>query len=235
MKGADGKKLKSSEFKVIYSGNVNAGLAKVQIVGLYNKKKNTGYYGVSEPVYFEIKQKSFKKVSVSSVAAIPKSGSLESITLTVKDGKRILTEGLDYWVDYSSIVDDETGQILSLSDKITVGQKYDVTLYAHDDGNYLTTGEDGKRVVKVKFGQLNLASKTAKYKAVLTSDSASGFSFEYNGVPLTQGVDYTVTKIKQDRKTGKYTVTIKAVKGKQCAYKGSRSIKNLDITPATNQ
>ena len=49
VKGADGKKLKSSEFKVIYSGNVNAGLAKVQIVGLYNKKKNTGYYGVSEP------------------------------------------------------------------------------------------------------------------------------------------------------------------------------------------
>lgn len=231
--GADGKKLKSSEFKVIYSGNVNAGLAKVQIVGLYNKKKNTGYYGVSEPVYFEIKQKSFKKVSVSSVAAIPKSGSLESITLTVKDGKRILTEGLDYWVDYSNIVDDGNGQILS--DKITVGQKYDVTLYAYDGGNYLTTGEDGKRVVKVKFGQLNLASKTAKYKAVLTSDSASGFSFEYNGVPLTQGIDYTVTKIKQDRKTGKYTVTIKAVKGKQCAYKGSRSIKNLDITPATNQ
>ena len=233
VKGADGKKLKSSEFKVVYSGNVNAGLAKVQIVGLYNKKKNTGYYGVSEPVYFEIKQKSFKKVSVSSVAAIPKSGSLESITLTVKDGKRILTEGLDYWVDYSNIVDDKTGQILS--DKITVGQKYDVTLYAYDGGNYLTNGEDGKRVVKVKFGQLNLASKTAKYKAVLTSDSASGFSFEYNGVPLTQGVDYTVTKIKQDRKTGKYTVTIKAVKGKQCAYKGSRSIKNLDITPATNQ
>ncbi len=233
VKGADGKKLKSSEFKVVYSGNVNAGLAKVQIVGLYNKKKNTGYYGVSEPVYFEIKQKSFKKVSVSSVAAIPKSGSLESITLTVKDGKRILTEGLDYWVDYSNIVDDKTGQILS--DKITVGQKYDVTLYAYDGGNYLTNGEDGKRVVKVKFGQLNLASKTAKYKAVLTSDSASGFSFEYNGVPLTQGIDYTVTKVKQDRKTGKYTVTIKAVKGKQCSYKGSRSIKNLDITPATNQ
>ncbi len=232
VKGADGKKLKSSEFKVVYSGNVNAGLAKVQIVGLYNKKKNTGYYGVSEPVYFEIKQKSFKKVSVSSVAAIPKSGSLESITLTVKDGKRILTEGLDYWVDYSNIVDDKTGQILS--DKITVGQKYDVTLYAYDGGNYLTNGEDGKRVVKVKFGQLNLASKTAKYKAVLTSDSASGFSFEYNGVPLTQGIDYTVTKVKQDRKTGKYTVTIKAVKGKQCSYKGSRSIKNLDITSPTN-
>lgn len=232
VKGADGKKLKSSEFKVVYSGNVNVGLAKVQIVGLYNKKKNTGYYGVSEPVYFEIKQKSFKKVSVSSVAAIPKSGSLESITLTVKDGKRILTEGLDYWVDYSNIVDDKTGQILS--DKITVGQKYDVTLYAYDGGNYLTNGEDGKRVVKVKFGQLNLASKTAKYKAVLTSDSASGFSFEYNGVPLTQGIDYTVTKVKQDRKTGKYTVTIKAVKGKQCSYKGSRSIKNLDITSPTN-
>lgn len=232
VRGADGKKLKSSEFKVVYSGNVNAGLAKVQIVGLYNKKKNTGYYGVSEPVYFEIKQKSFKKVSVSSVAAIPKSGSLESITLTVKDGKRILTEGLDYWVDYSNIVDDKTGQILS--DKITVGQKYDVTLYAYDGGNYLTNGEDGKRVVKVKFGQLNLASKTAKYKAVLTSDSASGFSFEYNGVPLTQGIDYTVTKVKQDRKTGKYTVTIKAVKGKQCSYKGSRSIKNLDITSPTN-
>lgn len=233
VKGADGKKLKSSEFKVVYSGNVNAGLAKVQIVGLYNKKKNTGYYGASEPVYFEIKQKSFKKVSVSSVAAIPKSGSLESITLTVKDGKRILTEGLDYWVDYSNIVDDKTGQILS--DKITVGQKYDVTLYAYEGGNYLTNGEDGKRVVKVKFGQLNLASKTAKYKAVLTSDSASGFSFEYNGVPLTQGIDYTVTKVKQDRKTGKYTVTVKAVKGKQCSYKGSRSIKNLDITPAANQ
>ncbi|MDE6363092.1 MAG: hypothetical protein K2L86_02310 [Lachnospiraceae bacterium] len=232
VKGADGKKLKSSEFKVVYSGNVNAGLAKVQIVGLYNKKKNTGYYGVSEPVYFEIKQKSFKKVSVSSVAAIPKSGSLESITLTVKDGKRILTEGLDYWVDYSKIID-EKGQILS--DKITVGQKYDVTLYAYDGGNYLTTGEDGKRVVKVKFGQLNLASKTAKIHLTLTSADASGVSVVYNGVPLTQGIDYTVSKIKQDRKTGKYTVTIKAVKGKQCSYKGSRSIKNLDITQPANE
>lgn len=229
---AEGKKLKSSEFKVVYSGNVNAGLAKVQIVGLYNKKKNTGYYGVSEPVYFEIKQKSFKKVSVSSVAAIPKSGSLENITLTVKDGKRILTEGLDYWVDYSNILDDK-GQILS--DKITVGQKYDVTLYAYDGGNYLTTGEDGKRVVKVKFGQLNLASNTAKIDLTLTSADATGVTVVYNGVKLEQNTDYTVSKIKQDRKTGKYTVTIKAVKGKQCSYKGSRSIKNCEITQAANE
>lgn len=246
-----GKKLKSSEYKVIYSNNVNAGVAtaEVRIVGVYkwNAKKGTGtgYYGTTDPIIFTIKQKSFSKISKPTAGTvIPPNVNLENIVIVAKDGKRILTEGVDYEIDYSSICSDLTTGILDGGQKdgtIKIGQKYTLTLKALAGGNYIPYSEDSnsKKDAVVKFGQLNLASKTANITVKLVGGSANeNVKVTYNNLELRQGIDYEVSgKIKQDKKTGKYTVKIKAVKkkGQQCFYKGTRTVKNLDITPVENQ
>ena len=232
----NGTKLKSSEYKVIYSNNVNAGIntAQVKVVGVYNPKKKTGYYGeVEVPQLFTINQKSFSKISKPTAGTvIPVNVNLDNIVITAKDGKRILTEDVDYKVDYSSIcTDPKTGVLKS---DIKTGQKYTLKLTAtRIGGNYLL---DTSKDAVVKFGQLNLASKAANITVELIGGSANeNVKVTYNGLELKQGIDYEVSgKIKVDKK-GKYTVKIKAVKkkGQQCSYKGSRTEK-VDITSPTN-
>ena len=219
-----GVKVPSSQYKVIYTDNVNAGTATVKVVGV--SKKGKGYYGVSsKELTFEIKQKDLTKVKVSSVAAIPKTGTLDNITLTVKDGKRILTEDEEYTVDYSNILDENE----KIKDDIVIGQKYTVTLTATGKGNYI---KDSKKEIKVKFGQLNLASKTANISMKILDPAQNKVEVKYNGVTLTDS-DYTAT-VKLDKKKGTYTVTIKAVK--KSAYKGKKVFKGVTFNaPETEQ
>lgn len=214
-----GTKVPSSQYKVVYTNNINAGTgnAEVRVVGISNKGK--GYYGVSAPLKFDIKQKDFSKVSVSSIAAIPKTGTLDGVTVTVKDGKHILIENVDYTIDYSKIVNAD-GTIKS---DVAIGQKYDLTLKPVSGGNYIDTSQ---KIVKVKFGQLNLASKTAKVSVKIKNAASNEVEVSYNGVLLTKDQDYTAT-VKQDRNKSTYTVTIKAVKNS--AYKGKRTVKNLIV------
>lgn len=211
-----GVKVPASQYKVVYTNNVNAGTqtASVRVVGV--SKKGKGYYGISKELKFDIKQKDFSKVSVSSIAARPKSGSLDYITMTVKDGKRILTEGKDYTVDYSKIVNKD-GSL----ENIVIGQKYALTLKPVSGGNYT---DSSSKTVYVKFGQLNLASKTAAVSVKITDAAQNKVEVMYNGTLLKENTDYTA-QVKQDKKKSTYTVTIKAVK--KSAYKGKRVIKNL--------
>lgn len=211
-----GVKVPASQYKVLYTNNINAGTqtASVRVVGV--SKNGKGYYGISKELKFDIKQKDFSKVSVSSIAARPKSGSLDYITMTVKDGKRILTEGRDYTVDYSNIVNADG----SLKD-VVIGQKYAVTLIPVSGGNYT---DSSRKTVYVKFGQLNLASKTASVSVKIKDAAQNKVEVRYNGTLLTENTDYTAV-VKQDRNKSTYTVTIKAVK--KSAYKGKKVIKNL--------
>lgn len=222
--------VKSGSFKVVYKNNVNAGekTGEVRVVGVYNKKKGTGYYGVSDPVNFTIKQKSISKVKVSAGTAIPKNGNRDDIKLTVKDGKRVLMKDVDYTVTFdndSNVFDGD-----QIKSDIQAGSKINVKIVALG-GNY---EEGSSKNAVVKFGQLNLASKTAKVDVSMTGSNASDVTVIYNGVELVQGTDYTVSKIKQG-KDGKYTITIKAVKGKSCVYKGSKTVKSIEIKTTTEQ
>lgn len=218
--------VKTSEFKVVYSNNVNAGKGTVRIVGVYNKKKGTGYYGVSSPVTFDIQQKSLNRVKASAGTAVPKNGTRDDIKLTVKDGKHILTEGVDYKAMFDNILD-ENGRIKPAVEAKSKNTVKIVSL----GGNYQAgTSKD----VTIKFGQLNLASKNAKVNVSMTSSSESGVKVVYNGVELVQGTDYTVSKLKQN-KDGSYTVTIKAAKDKKCVYKGSKTVKNVKVEAVTGQ
>lgn len=219
VKDKDGSIIASSNYKVIYNDNVNAGIntAEAYVVGV--TKKGTGYYGISEPLKFTIAQKSFGKVSASIKGAIPMFGTISDIqsaineAVVVKDGKTILSYGEDYTIDYGSI---------SSSDNIDTSTKYEIKISpANKDGNYASDTKS----LQIKFGQLNLASKTAVVSLTITNVDESKTALTYNGKTLEQDKDYTVVSIKQDRKTELYTVKIKAVKGS--AYKGSLTFKGV--------
>lgn len=219
VKDKDGKKVPSSYYKVIYTNNVNAGTntAKAYVVGV--TKKGAGYYGISEPLEFTISQKSFSKVSVSIKGTLPKSGTISDIqnaineAVVVKDGRTILSYGEDYTIDY--------GDIKSF-DNIEIGAKYEITILpVKKDGNYTSDA----KTLKIKFGQLNLASRTAVTTLIITNVEDKKVTLTYNGKTLKQDEDYTVTSISRNRNTGLYTVKIKAVKGSP--YKGSMTFKEV--------
>lgn len=215
----DGNKVSSGYYKVIYTNNVNAGTntAKAYVVGV--TKKGAGYYGISEPLEFTINQKSFGKVSVSIKGTLPKFGTISDIqnaineAVVVKDGKTVLSYGEDYTIGY--------GDITSF-DNIKIGTKYGITISSVKKyGNYTSD----TKTLQIKFGQLNLASKTAVVSMAITNVDEKKVTLTYNGKTLEQDKDYTVVSIKQDKKTELYTVKIKAVPGS--VYKGSLTFKGV--------
>ncbi len=221
----EGKKVPSSCYKVLYTNNVNAGTntAKAYVVGV--TKKGAGYYGTSEPLSFTIAQKNFSKVSASIKGTLPKFGTISDIqnaineAVVVKDGKMVLSYGEDYLIDY--------GDITSLGN-IRIGTKYEIKISrVSEDGNYTSEPKS----LQIKFGQLNLASKTAVTSLTLTNVEEKKATLTYNGKTLEQDRDYTVVSVKQDKKTGLYTVKIKAAKGSD--YKGSLTFKGVQTFSLT--
>ncbi len=215
----DGNKVSSGYYKVIYTNNVNAGTntAKAYVVGV--TKKGAGYYGISEPLEFTINQKSFGKVSVSIKGTLPKFGTISDIqnaineAVVVKDGKTVLSYGEDYTIGY--------GDITSF-DNIKIGMKYGITISSVKKyGNYTSD----TKTLQIKFGQLNLASKTAVVSMAITNVDEKKVTLTYNGKTLEQDKDYTVVSIKEDKKTELYTVKIKAAPGS--VYKGSLTFKGV--------
>mgnify|MGYP001059384000 CR=1 FL=1 len=225
VKDKEGKKVSSRYYKVIYTNNVNAGTntAKVHVVGV--TKKGAGYYGISEPLAFSINQKSFGKVSVSIKGTLPKFGTISDIqnaineAVVVKDGKTVLSYGEDYTIGYGDI---------NSFDNIKIGTKYKITILpVRRDGNYTSD----TKTLGIKFGQLNLASKTAAVSMTITNVDEKKVTFVYNGKTLEQEKDYKVVSIKKDKNTGMYTVKVKAVAGSP--YKGSLTFKGAQATSLT--
>ncbi len=212
-----GKKIPSSMYKVIYSNNIAAGkgTAKVWVIGV--SKNGKGYYGKSKALSFDIKQKDFSKVSASLSGTIPKTGNIEDVkkavkeAIIVKDAKHILSEN-EYTIDYGGI---------KTIDDIKIGKKYPILLRANAGGNYIETSE---KKVNIKFGQLNLASRTANVSVEITNVLQNEILFYYNGILLEKDKDYTAT-VKKEKNKKTYTVKVKAVK--DSAYKGSRTFKNV--------
>ncbi len=204
-------------YKVIYSNNIAAGkgTAKVGVIGV--SKNGKGYYGKSKALSFDIKQKDFSKVSASLSGTIPKTGNIEDVkkavkeAIIVKDAKHILSEN-EYTIDYGGI---------KTIDDIKIGKKYPILLRANAGGNYIETSE---KKVNIKFGQLNLASRTANVSVEITNVLQNEILFYYNGILLEKDKDYTAT-VKKEKNKKTYTVKVKAVK--DSAYKGSRTFKNV--------
>ena len=88
-------KLKSSEYKVVYSNNINLGTARVTIVG---KDTCAG----SAYKTFEIKAKQVTSVSITGLTNRPYTGNeidIDSLPITVKAGGLTLKKGRDYTIE----------------------------------------------------------------------------------------------------------------------------------------
>ncbi len=222
-----GKKISSSYYKVIYTNNVNAGTeAEAYVVGV--TKKGVGYYGRSKSLQFTIEPKSFSKVSASMKGTLPKFGTLSDIqkaiseAVVVKDGRTVLSYGEDYTINYDNIPSFYG---------IEIGKPYEIVISpAGTGGNYASDSKKPK-TLKIKFGQLNLASKTATTSLTIINVDDKKVTLTYNGKTLEQDKDYEVTSIKKEKNTELYTVKIKAVKGS--AYKGSLTFKGVQALSLT--
>ena len=88
---------KDTDYKIAYSGNVNAGIAKVTLTGL-------GNYTGTKTVEFTINPKSISKASVGSISNQTYKGSAHTPTPTVTLDSTQLVNGTDYTIAYSNNV-----------------------------------------------------------------------------------------------------------------------------------
>ena len=215
--------LKTGEYKISYSDNVNAGTVKVTVTGLLS------YAGSVKNFYFKItpatvatESVSMKdKVTVNTANDADASLYKDALGLAIKqelfsgNGKTTLELDKDYTVKY-----------YYTKNAVTNNNKADAEKADGDNiaGNYVTA------VVTVKQGNYNTA--TFVKSAEITKKKISGVtisvekpSYTYTGkqiVPevvvkdgssvLEKGVDYSL-KLKDNVNVGTATVTVKALDG----------------------
>lgn len=205
----DGKTLVSgTDYDVTYSNNINAGTATVKVTG------KDGYQGTVS-TSFTIAAKSVTGLAYKAIAAMQYTGAALKPAVTVTDGTKTLTQGVDYQVTYSNNVNPGTG-------KVTVTGK----------GNYT-----GSRTLT--FTIQNPPTKTLKSVANLTVDAIAVQGYTGNAITpaltirdgsklLTAGVDYTVA-YQNNINVGKATAVITG-KGD---YTGTKAV-NFSITIQKN-
>lgn len=202
-----GKTVSPSQYKVVYSNNVNAGTGKIYVMGV--TKNGKGYYGISKACEFTIQAKNFARVSAPKTLTISRAADQAGIqaaiedALTVKDGKRVLSAS-EYSVNCSAI---------PAPGSIQAGKAYTVTLTAKTGGNY-----QGTKNVTVKFAQQNLANK--EISADITDAAKKRLRVLCDGKELVQNKDFVVKGWKKGR-DGSCTVTIEGTKNGD--YKGRKT------------
>ena len=233
--------LKTGEYKISYSDNVNAGTVKVTVTGLLS------YAGSVKNFYFKItpatvatESVSMKdKVTVNTANDADASLYKDALGLAIKqelfsgNGKTTLELDKDYTVKY-----------YYTKNAVTNNNKADAEKADGDNiaGNYVTA------VVTVKQGNYNTA--TFVKSAEITKKKISGVtisvekpSYTYTGkqiVPevvvkdgssvLEKGVDYSL-KLKDNVNVGTATVTVKALKDSDYE-EDSTATATFDITAA---
>lgn len=212
LSGNDGKLIKlkaNKDYKLVYSGNINAGKGKVRLIGIGK------YYGTVS-TEFEIGQKTLKKVTVANIPNQYYTGKpITALNLTVKANGTLLRQGTDYTVSFN-----QTDKVTNKKSGIQASAV--ITLQPNDNYIYDSKIQTVTKNFKVVKGRLN--SKSA---VVAVSESFAGdtkdVTVTYNGntlVPTTNGKDgdYKIT-IKSTR-TG-YTVTVKGLNN----FTGSKVLK----------
>ncbi|WP_281854422.1 hypothetical protein [Roseburia inulinivorans] len=231
--------LKSGEYKITYSDNVNAGTAKVTVTGLLS------YEGSVKNFYFKINKNDIVQDSVSMKETVTVNSAnnadaslyKDALGLAIKQelysgaGKTTLELDKDYTVKYyytKSAVN--TKDDAEKADGDNVPDNYVTAVVTVKDGNY-------NEVVFVKSAKI-----TRKKISNVTIDVEKS-SYTYTGkqiVPevvvkdgssvLEKGVDYSVL-VKDNINVGTATVTIKALAGSDYEV-DSTATATFEITPA---
>lgn len=215
----DGDKalVRNKDYKVEYTNNANAGVAKVKIIGL-------GNYTQTRTITFRIGAKSIQGVTVTIKDQVY-TGSKTTPGVVVKDGAKTLHNEKDY--------------LLVFSEKTQAGY---ATVTLIGIGNYTGTKAVTYQIAPVSIGKATVKSITNQIctgKAIKPSPRIT-----YAGKTLVLGADYTIAYknntsvgtatliIKgKGNYTGTKTVTFRIVPGKaRVESLGSTKAKTVTIT-----
>ena len=156
---------KGTDYTVSFKDNVNIGTATVTITGMGN------FEGTKE-VTFKIVEPS--DISVDAIADQTYTGSALKPEVVVKDGSKVLTKNVDYYVSYSNNTNAGTATV-----RITGKGDY--------KGSYTTKF----KILPCAISQVNIGKitdKTYTGKAIQPSVSLS-----YKNKTLKKGTDYTIS------------------------------------------
>ena len=174
-----GKVINPSEYKVTYSGNVNAGTAQITVTGLSDSVINKGHGS------FTIKPKQIAGCTVSYTKSMAYTGKTVTPSVAVKDIARnaILTAGSsgDYTVSYQSNMQPTTKAVIKITGR----------------GNYTGTLTQYFTIVKqiTPVARINLSSATVTVADQIYTGKAltPAVTAVLKGKTLKPNTDYTVS------------------------------------------
>ena len=162
--------VKDTDYKVDISSNIEVGTAKVVITGC-------GEYTGTKTVNFVISKKSFEDLEFTITPdSFEYDGSAKKPNVTVKDGKKALTEKTDYEVKYSDN---------------TIAGEGTVTITASDKGNYSGSVEKKFTIAKSDISTASITLDEYSFVADGTEKKPT-VTVEKNGRVLVEDRDYFV-------------------------------------------
>ena len=186
-----------TEYTVSYSNNVNAGVATITVTGI-------GRYSGTQTATFVIEPKSMQSLDTSDVSDRTYTGDAYTPDITVSDGGKVLTKGVDYTVTYKNNTDPGTASIVIQG----------------TNSNYA-----GTKVVSFKISAVavkGLKASSVKYNSLKLKWTKQGYADGYQICNSNSKVIKTV-------KTNSATITGLSA-GKTYKYKVRSYVKNTDGT-----
>ena len=167
---SNGNLISSKNYSVKYTDNTKVGIATITVTGKSNCQ------GVVTKT-FEILPKSVEGLSVS-VAKSTYSGSELKPKITVTDGKKKLSEGKDYTVDYNNTTNADTDLTDTENPKVTIT----------GINNY-----NGEKETFFTIAPYSVTAKKVKADLYRNADGDTVLDIRVNGEVVTAGADYSFT------------------------------------------
>lgn len=186
-----------TDYTVSYSNNVNAGTATITVTGI-------GRYSGTQTANFVIEPKSMQSLSTTDIADRTYTGDAYTPDITVSDGGKVLTKGVDYTVTYTNNTNPGTASILIQG----------------TSNNY-----SGTKVVSFKISAVavkGLKASNVKYNSLKLRWTKQGYA---DGYQLCDSKSKAIKTVK----TNSATIT-GLTAGKTYTYKVRSYIRNADGT-----
>lgn len=186
-----------TEYTVSYSNNVNAGVATITVTGI-------GRYSGTQTATFVIEPKSMQSLDTSDVADRTYTGDAYTPDITVSDGGKVLTKGVDYTVTYKNNTDPGMASIVIQG----------------TNSNYT-----GTKVISFKISAVavkGLKASSVKYNSLKLKWTKQGYADGYQ-------ICNSNSKVVKTVKANSATITGLSA-GKTYKYKVRSYVNNIDGT-----
>lgn len=186
-----------TEYTVSYSNNVNAGTATITVTGV-------GKYSGKQTANFVIEPKSIQSCDTTDIADRTYTGDAYTPSVTVSDGGKVLTKGVDYTVTYTNNINPGTATVVIRG---------------------LSSNYAGTKVISFKISAVavkGLKATNVKYNSMKLKWTKQGYA---DGYQLCDSKSKVIKTLKKN------SVTITGLTaGKTYKYKVRSYIRNADGT-----